>query len=255
MKGGVGNSDKVRAEEYYKDNILPLFRHTVTNESPEVLSEGMKEKFDDYTSKVTLMKLAVLSHTTKFVHIYSKGVLESIYQKYIGKDSKEKKVIGINKEIFDKFIEEFDIDVCSGGEDDICKIVQLLKFLWGLENPDFKQFADKASPNMIFYGAPGTGKTYNVKKNIEYLCGGNSSRYEYVQFHPSFTYEDFIDGIKPNGIDDKGGVKLELVNGIFKEFCIRAKKDPDNNYYFIVDEINRANLSAVFDETLSLLES
>lgn len=45
------------------------------------------------------------------------------------------------------------------------------------------------------------------------------------------------------------------MNGIFKEFCIRAKKDPDNNYYFIVDEINRANLSAVFGETLSLLES
>ncbi|WP_435933215.1 AAA family ATPase [Moraxella bovoculi] len=90
---------------------------------------------------------------------------------------------------------------------------------------------------------------------MEYLCGSNSSRYEYVQFHPSFTYKDFIDGIKPNGIDDKGGVKLELVNGIFKKFFIRAKKDPDNNYYFIVDEINRANLSAVFDETLSLLES
>ncbi|WP_155400099.1 McrB family protein [Moraxella bovoculi] len=234
---------------------MPLFRHAVTNESPEVLSEDMKEKFDNYTSKVTLMKLAVLSHPTKFVHIYSKGVLESIYQKYIGKDSKEKNVIEINKEIFEKFIEGFDIDVSSGGEDDICKIVQLSKFLWGLENPDFKQFADKASPNMIFYGAPGTGKTYTVKKNIEYLCGGNSSRYEYVQFHPSFTYEDFIDGIKPNGIDDKGGVKLELVNGIFKEFCIRAKKDPDNNYYFIVDEINRANLSAVFGETLSLLES
>ncbi|WP_435931288.1 hypothetical protein ACSF86_07690 [Moraxella bovoculi] len=150
MKDEVDKPDKNEAEKYYKDNILPLFRHTVTNESPEVLSEDMKEKFYNYTSKVTLMKLVVLSHPTKFVHIYSKGVLESIYQKYIGKDSKEKNVIEINKEIFDKFIEGFDIDVCSRGEDDMCKIVQLSKFLWDLENFDFKQFADKESPNMIF---------------------------------------------------------------------------------------------------------
>ena len=255
-RGRVGKPNKIRAEEYYKDNILPLFRHIVTNESPEVLKD-MKEKFDDYTSKVTLMKLAVLSHPTEFVHIYSKGVLKSIYQKYIGKDDEKKNIMEINKAIFEKFREGFNIDISSGGckAEDIYKIVQLSKFLWDLEDPDFKQFADKESPNMIFYGAPGTGKTYTVKKNIEYLCEGNSSRYEYVQFHPSFTYEDFIDGIKPNGIDDKGGVKLELVNGVFKSFCIRAKKDPDNNYYFIVDEINRANLSAVFGETLSLLES
>ena len=251
-----GGCDKVLAEKYYKNNILPLFCHIVTKEFPEVLSEDMKKKFDNYTSKVTLMKLAVLSHPTEFVHIYSKGVLKSIYQKYIGKDDEKKNIMEINKAIFEKFREGFEIDISSKDEDDnIYKIVQLSKFLWDLENPDFKQFADKESPNMIFYGAPGTGKTYTVKKNIEYLCEGNSSRYEYVQFHPSFTYEDFIDGIKPNGIDDKGGVKLELVNGIFKEFCIRAKKDPDNNYYFIVDEINRANLSAVFGETLSLLES
>lgn len=111
------------------------------------------------------------------------------------------------------------------------------------------------SPNTILYGAPGTGKTFIVKSNIDAFCGGDSSRYEFIQFHPSYTYEDFIEGIKPKGVTQDGNIRFELVNGIFKNFCIKAKNDPDNNYYFIVDEINRANLSAVFGETLSLLES
>ena len=113
-RGRVGKPNKIRAEEYYEDNILPLFRHIVTNESPEVLKD-MKEKFDDYTSKVTLMKLAVLSHPTEFVHIYSKGVLKSIYQKYIGKDDEKKNIMEINKAIFEKFREGFNIDISSGG--------------------------------------------------------------------------------------------------------------------------------------------
>ena len=119
-------------------------------------------------------------------------------------------------------------------------------------------FPTDEQPNVIFYGAPGTGKTYTIKNMIDLVCQGNSSRYEWVQFHPSYTYEDFIEGIKPTGITNNGSVKLELVNGIFKNLCIRAKKDKDpehNKYYFIADEINRANLSAVFGETLSLIEA
>lgn len=116
-------------------------------------------------------------------------------------------------------------------------------------------FPTDEQPNVIFYGPPGTGKTYTIKNMINLVCQGDSSHYEWVQFHPSYTYEDFIEGIKPIGITENGSVKLELVNGIFKELCIRAKNDPeDNKYYFIADEINRANLSAVFGEVLSCIE-
>ena len=118
-------------------------------------------------------------------------------------------------------------------------------------------FPTDEQPNVIFYGAPGTGKTYFVKNMIDLVCQGDTSRYEWVQFHPSYTYEDFIEGIKPTGITQNGSVKLELVNGIFKNLCIRAKNDKDpehNKYYFIADEINRANLSAVFGEVLSCIE-
>lgn len=89
---------------------------------------------------------------------------------------------------------------------------------------------------------------------MDFICQGDRSRYEFVQFHPSFTYEDFIEGIKPKGVTADGNIKFELVDGIFKRFCKKAKANPDKKFYFVVDEINRANLSSVFGETLLCLE-
>ena len=108
------------------------------------------------------------------------------------------------------------------------------------------------SKNMIFYGAPGTGKTKFVKDCLDIL-DPNRARTEWVQFHSGFEYEDFIDGIKPIGIQN-GNLNLALTNGIFKEFCLKAAQNTDENFFFIVDEINRADIAAVFGETLSLLE-
>ena len=108
------------------------------------------------------------------------------------------------------------------------------------------------SKNMIFYGAPGTGKTKFVKDCLDIL-DPNRARTEWVQFHSGFEYEDFIDGIKPIGIQN-GNLNLALTNGVFKEFCLKAAQNADENFFFIVDEINRADIAAVFGETLSLLE-
>ncbi|MBO7501542.1 MAG: AAA family ATPase [Fibrobacterales bacterium] len=138
------------------------------------------------------------------------------------------------------------------------------------------------SPNVIFYGAPGTGKTFLVNEYLEQQFPDKTKREDRVvevQFHPTFSYEDFIEGIKPTGINENGTVKLELVNGVFKDLCIKAKRALEEykaeakvkgengqdteelkypecpEFYFVADEINRANLSAVFGETLSLLEA
>ena len=123
---------------------------------------------------------------------------------------------------------------------------------------------DFESKNMILHGAPGTGKTYMTEETIKArkIIEGNSE-YELVQFHPSYGYEDFIDGIKPVGLTENGQMKFELKNGIFKQMCIDAFKnliDSQNGktklktYYFIADEINRAELSRVFGELLLCLE-
>ncbi|KAB7881942.1 McrB family protein [Poseidonibacter ostreae] len=123
---------------------------------------------------------------------------------------------------------------------------------------------DFESKNMILHGAPGTGKTYMTEETIisRKLIEKNSE-YELVQFHPSYGYEDFIEGIKPTGIE-KGQMKFELKNGVFKQMCIDAfaelKKGNDyeqyspKTFYFIADEINRAELSRVFGELLLCLE-
>jgi 5-methylcytosine-specific restriction protein B len=78
----------------------------------------------------------------------------------------------------------------------------------------------------------------------------DSSRVQMIQFHQSYSYEDFIQGYRPN--DQKG---FELKNGIFYEFCKRAQRDPQNEYFFIIDEINRGNLSKIFGELLMLIEN
>ena len=116
----------------------------------------------------------------------------------------------------------------------------------------FGKLTQNGIKNIIYYGAPGTGKTKFVKDCLDIL-DPNRTRTEWVQFHSGFEYEDFIDGIKPIGIQN-GNLNLALTNGIFKEFCLKATQNEKENFFFIVDEINRADIAAVFGETLSLLE-
>jgi len=122
--------------------------------------------------------------------------------------------------------------------------------------------------NVIYYGAPGTGKTYRVSELIKRKTKQDTDAYIVQQFHPSFGYEEFIDGIKPTDSDSNGTIKFELVSGEFKELCIKAfkelvraksgknKKEQEQakEFYFFADEINRAELSRVFGELLLCLE-
>ena len=105
--------------------------------------------------------------------------------------------------------------------------------------------------NIILQGAPGVGKTYSAKRLAYSLMGEiDESRVEFVQFHQSYTYEDFIMGYKPN---EEGGFYLK--KGVFYAFCKKAKADPERPYFFIIDEINRGNLSKIFGELLMLIEN
>ena len=107
----------------------------------------------------------------------------------------------------------------------------------------------KNKKNVILQGAPGVGKTFAAKRIAYSIMGEkDDSRVEFIQFHQNYSYEDFIMGYKPDGSG------FTLKNGIFYNFCEKAKIDPDREYFFIIDEINRGNLSKIFGELLMLIE-
>jgi GTPase subunit of restriction endonuclease len=153
----------------------------------------------------------------------------------------------------------------------------------GDEKETMKKEFDK---NVIFYGPPGTGKTYTTAKRAVEICKTESeedlidyseimkkynelkesNRIEFITFHQSYGYEEFIEGIKPvisnedyESEEENGQeIKYEIVDGIFKKFCDEARKAQDkenNEYVFIIDEINRGNISKIFGELITLIET
>lgn len=104
--------------------------------------------------------------------------------------------------------------------------------------------------NIILQGAPGVGKTYAAKRLAYSIMGEkDDDRIEFVQSHQNYSYEDFIMGYKP--VEDG----FELKYGIFYRFCQKAANHPDKDYFFIIDEINRGNMSKIFGELLMLIEA
>jgi len=164
-----------------------------------------------------------------------------------------------------KFAKEqgFDIEVIENDED-----IQISN-----NQQQYKLIANdySSTKNIILYGVPGVGKTYNINNLIALIESGKSfqeifkdleknnineinvdnfvNRVKFLTFHQSFGYEDFIEGFRPN---ENG--KIELVDGVFKSICKEAKENKNQNYYIVIDEINRANISKVFGELITLIE-
>jgi len=108
----------------------------------------------------------------------------------------------------------------------------------------------KRKKNVILQGAPGVGKTFTAKRLAFVMMGvQDTDRIACVQFHQNYSYEDFIMGYKPDGAD------FTLQTGVFYDFCEKARKDPSRDYFFIIDEINRGNMSKIFGELLQLIEA
>lgn len=110
----------------------------------------------------------------------------------------------------------------------------------------------RVKKNVILQGAPGVGKTFAAKRLAYSMMGvKDQDRVMMVQFHQSYTYEDFIEGFRPSSTTDG----FEIKKGSFYNFCKKAADDLENEYFFIIDEINRGNLSKIFGELFMLIEN
>ena len=121
-----------------------------------------------------------------------------------------------------------------------------------IKEEDYSTLVDlvQNKKNLIVEGAPGVGKTFMAKRLAYSIMGvKDTSRVMMVQFHQSYSYEDFVMGYRPS----KEG--FELRQGSFYNFCKKAEEDSENDYFFIIDEINRGNLSKIFGELFMLIEN
>lgn len=110
----------------------------------------------------------------------------------------------------------------------------------------------RSKKNVVLQGAPGVGKTFAAKRLAYSMMGQkDQERIMMVQFHQSYTYEDFIEGFRPSG----NGLNFEIKKGSFYNFCKRAAENIEEDYFFIIDEINRGNLSKIFGELFVLIEN
>ena len=289
----------------YKDKICTLLQQIVNSKTINDLKQIEKDIKKDgekrFDAKQIIRKLTVLHfaldvidsgkenndgteklNNNSLLWIYKDEAVDNLYELFVGDVGNEKSFFEKSNAVWSKAVEwlkETKVNDWENGcpstitTSNYEQFAKLNNLLWELGKNNAGELTNFDVPNVIYHGAPGTGKTYTTLQTVKLLCQGDNSRYKYCQFHPSYSYQDFIEGIKPMGIVD-GNVNLEVVNGIFKQFCIDVKwknetfysnfkirnggKEPKiddyPHYYFIVDEINRGDLSRIFGETFSLLE-
>jgi len=197
-----------------------------------------------YTSRTTVWRLQLsddydkLEYSRKLVDFIWKNESQD-YEWFLGRREKG--------ELVKDEVEESD----SGklySVDDIVKAGVFLK------REEVEGIVDKlrTKKNIILQGAPGVGKTFLAQKLAYALIERENDDFiEMVQFHQSYSYEDFVRGFRPNPDD---GRRFDLRDAVFYNFCQKASGDPENQYVFIIDEINRGNISQIFGELLMLIE-
>lgn len=224
-----------------QDDKNIYFKKLETLSSPiglETLEKNIKLKDMEFLKNMrgTLFKITEEEFEVIMDIIYKEN--PSLLLKYTD-DSKDKNIISEDNTNFSlsqnkKYTKENFLKDVYISEEKYDKLVNVLK----------------RKKNIILQGAPGVGKTFLAKRLAYSIMGEKDDEHvKFIQFHQNYSYEDFVMGYKPI----KEG--FELKYGIFYNFCQKATKNPDKDYFFIIDEINRGNLSKIFGELLMLIEA
>lgn len=254
----VDQSSKSDAQDYYEKNIWCHLKNMLSLDINSI-TEDDEKYFEKSSSKLLYRKAAVMNDIANkniLGLIIDAKAVDRLYDSFVFDDG-ESEVVGDTDESYVTWYKKNKRIMAQayswlGVEVNFLNQWCISNMLWELAKCSD---ISKENPNIIYYGAPGTGKTFNVEKRIKLLTGDEMvDRCSMVQCHPGFGYEEFIEGIKPVGVTTNGKLNLQVVNGSFKKLCIKAINDIDNTYYYVADEINRSNLSEMFGETLSLLE-
>lgn len=225
-------------EKNYSESSSIQYANHVNLASKEALNKGIIEKNIYEISDIDLLNnsIQLIKQMDEYINRKNNGngINEAALNLYI--DFFEENMnfdIEENNDFEDyskeKFLEEVFID--SDKYDSIVSILNKKK-------------------NIILEGAPGVGKTFMAKRLAYSIIGKkDENKVKLIQFHQSYSYEDFVEGYRPKD----NGFKLE--QGIFYKLCKKAEEKPEEDYYLIIDEINRGNLSKIFGELLMLIES
>lgn len=247
-KGASNALDKKNAEDYFKNNVRPVLNTLATLTDGCIKVAPLEINY--------ARKIAYMFNPDKLLPIFKKETIESIANFFGIEDDFDSSSLMATSEILEKVRGDWKL-----GDTDFELTQKLGMFLFDYFGKSFSL----AHKNTIFYGAPGTGKTYIVQEGLKQrllLAGADKKNVYFTQFHPSYSYEDFIDGLKPVS-GGNGSITLKLQSGNFKKLCklatdnlreAKKEKKTPQEFYFVADEINRAELSRVFGEVLVCLE-
>ncbi len=158
-----------------------------------------------------------------------------------------------NIRVFDEFshwICDSKLGNYADNERKIVKIFPIRKILGGVVYK--KPFKSNKKRNLIYFGAPGTGKSYNLNHDKNDVLKGYETNYERVTFHPDFSYANFVGTYKP--VPENDSITYKYVPGPFMRVLAKALDNPNEPYLLIIEEINRANVAAVFGDIFQLLD-